>query len=394
MHPLVVREGNVLVAGERRLRAMRDLHQLGVSFRCNGAVVPPTMIPTLSLGELSPLAAMEAELEENIRRTDLTWKERSAAVARVAEIRAAQAEAAGLPPPTVADIALEVRGSSEGANQSYTRMEIILAKHLDNPEVSKSKSVEEAFKVLKRQEVERKNAILGEQYGRDFTHETHTLRQGDAHTILPGLPPSSFDVLITDPPYGMGADEFGDSGGLAPGSHGYTDGDEAVEHAMKLIYEEAPRLLKPEAHIYVFCDIDRFADWRETLTGAGFRVFRTPIIWHKPNGIRAPWPEHGPQRRYELVIYGTRGNRPVTKLLGDVIGVPTDDNLGHGAQKPVGIYQALLERSVRPGDSVLDPFCGTGTVFPAAHALKCRATGVDRDPGSCGISLTRIQSLR
>jgi len=35
-----------------------------------------------------------------------------------------------------------------------------------------------------------------------------------------------FDVILTDPPYGMGADEFGDSGGLTEGAHAYKDDEE------------------------------------------------------------------------------------------------------------------------------------------------------------------------
>ena len=46
------------------------------------------------------------------------------------------------------------------------------------------------------------------------------------------------------------------------------------------------------------------------------------------------------------------------------------------------------------GDVVLDLFCGTGPIFPAAHALKCRAVGVEKDSGAYGIALTRIKELK
>lgn len=392
----MVREGNPisLVAGERRLRAIKDLHVLSIPFRCNGAPVPPGLVPTVTLGELTPIAALEAELEENVQRVDLSWQERSTALARLAEVRAEQAALAGNAPPTVSDLAIEVRGSSKGDYRENTRRELILARHLDNPEVAKAKSVDEAFKLLLRQEQTRKNELLAEQYGRDFTSETHTLRHGDATGLLATLPPSSYDVLITDPPYGIGADEFGDSGGRTAGAHQYDDGDEALELSMKLIFEWAPRVLKPESHIYVFCDIDRFSDWCETLRGAGFKPFRTPLVWHKPNGVRAPWPEQGPLRRYELIAYAVRGNRPVLKLAGDVLTFPVDNNLGHRAQKPVALYQELLSRSARPGDAVLDPFAGTGPVFPAAHALKLRATGFEIDPAFYAIARTRLEGLK
>jgi DNA modification methylase len=81
-------------------------------------------------------------------------------------------------------------------------------------------------------------------------------------------------------------------------------------------------------------------------------------------------------------------------MLGDVLDYPPDTNLGHAAQKPVALFQDLLSRSILPGQSVLDPFCGSGPIFAAAHALKARATGIEMDQGSYGIAVKRIESLR
>lgn len=392
MHPIVVRDDGTLIAGERRLRAVRDLHTLGKGFRCGGGLVPHGEVPTLTLGELDPTAALEAELEENVQRTDLTWQERAAAVARIADIRAEQARLAGTPPPTVEDISREIFESRESSAQRTPRRELLLSRHLDNPEVAKAKSVDEAYKVLKRQEESRRNALLAERYGSTFTAETHTLRLGSCYDQ--DLPEASFDVILTDPPYGMGADEFGDSGGRAAGAHGYKD-DEAANTAARIwISDVGYRIAKPQAHLYVFCDFDLFHVWRPRLEAAGWWVHRTPLVWHKPNGSRVPWPEHGPQRKYELVIYAVKGKRPVTRIAPDVLSHPTDDNLGHSAQKPISLFRDLLSRSVRPGDSVFDPFCGTGPIFPAAHELKCRATGVEIDPAAYGIALTRIKELK
>ena len=393
MHPVVVRDDGTLVAGERRLRAIRDIHALGGVFRCAGETVPPGKVPTVTLGELSPIAALEAELEENVQRADLTWQERATAVARIFEVRQEIAGLSGSAPPTPADLAEEIRGSREGSAGEHTRKELILARHLDNPEVAKATSVRDAYKALVRQETGRKNALLAEQYGRDFTAETHTLRCGSCYDLAKDLPAESFDVILTDPPYGMGADEFGDAGGRAAGAHGYEDDSDAVLKAMAFLSGQGFVLAAPQAHLYAFCDIDWFDSWKHQLEAGGWWVHRTPLVWHKPNGSRMPWPEHGPQRKYEVIVYAVKGKRPVVRVAGDVISIPTDENLGHGAQKPVALFRELLSRSVRPGDSVLDPFCGTGPVFPAAHELKCRATGLEIDPAAYGIALTRIKEL-
>jgi len=118
------------------------------------------------------------------------------------------------------------------------------------------------------------------------------------------------------------------------------------------------------------------------------------LIWHKPSGMRAPWPEHGPQRKYETICYAVKGKRPVLKMAADLISFGADSNLGHAAQKPVALFEELLRRSCRPGDTVFDPFCGSGTIFAAAHELKCQATGIELDQASFGIAVKRVEMLK
>ncbi|MCG3775832.1 MAG: DNA adenine methyltransferase YhdJ [Nitrospira sp.] len=207
-------------------------------------------------------------------------------------------------------------------------------------------------------------------------------------------PVEQFDVILTDPPYGMGADEFGDSGGLAAGAHGYKDDAENFLRIMEELPYLTFRVAKPLAHLYVFCDIGWHQLMREKFAEAGWWVFRTPMIWYKKSGMRAPWPESGPQRKYETLLYAVKGKRSVKHMLGDVLDYSPDTNLGHAAQKPVALFSDLLRRSVNPGDSVLDPFAGSGTIFPAAHEHKCRATGIEMDTASYGIGLKRLEQLK
>lgn len=397
LHPIVLRvEGDsyVLVAGERRLRAVTDITDLGGQIRHDGELVPQGMIPYTLFTDLDPLAAEEAELEENLHREDLTWQEKAAAIARIASLRTRQAQAAGEPPPSTAEISLEVKGSDEGVHHETTRRELIVAKHLDNPDVKAAKSVDEAFKILRKQETQKKNQALGEQVGKTFTADVHTLLNTDSLLYMDKHAPESFDVILTDPPYGMNADEFGDSGGVAAGAHGYADSADLFLQIMADLPAITFRVAKPQAHLYLFCDVGWFPFLREKFTEAGWHVFRTPLIWYKKSGMRAPWPEQGPQRKYETILYAVKGKRPVLKMASDVLDYPPDTNLGHAAQKPVALFQDLLSRSILPGQSVLDPFCGSGPIFSAAHALKARATGIELDTASYAIAMKRIEALR
>ncbi|MDE2107417.1 MAG: site-specific DNA-methyltransferase, partial [Patescibacteria group bacterium] len=192
----------------------------------------------------------------------------------------------------------------------------------------------------------------------------------------------------------MGADEFGDSGGKAAGAHSYKDSLSNWRDLMNNLRDNLFRIAKPQAHLYMFCDIDQFTEAKWYMSEGGWQVFRTPIIWHKPNGMRAPWPENGPQRKYEIILFAVKGKKPVNKLYPDLVSYPSDENRGHAAQKPVALFLDLLKRSARAGDTVLDPFAGSGTIFPACHELRCRATGIEVDPASYGLAAKRLGELK
>ena len=405
LHPIVVRDSGEgkyrLVAGERRLRAITQIYDLWEEqIRCGGEQIPFRMVPCLSLGDLAPLDAEEAELDENLRRKDLTWQEHAAALKRLHELRGAQAQANGgdAPAHTVTKLATEVLGRSDGAFRDAIRKELIVADHLDNPDVAKATTVAEAFKVLKQQEQRVKNEKLAAEVGASMDSDFHTILQGDSLAIL-GSPDyaGKFDVICSDPPYGMNAHQFGDAAGrMSAGSgitHQYDDTYENWRDLMKYLIPLTWEVTKPQAHMYLFCDFDRFHELKELCVKAGWYVFRTPLVYHKTGGGRVPLPESGPRRCYELCLYAIKGKKPVTHIYPDVIQAVADSQESHGAQKSVAVFQNLLQRSVSPGDLVLDPCAGTGTVALAAHNLKCRATCVEQSAEYFGIMVKRVQSL-
>ncbi len=397
INPITVRregDATILVAGERRIKAILYLWQFGELLCCGGYEFLEGQIPAVYLHELDPLRAELLEYAENVDRDDLTWQERAKATRRMAEIEVQLAKKEGREQPTIAELSNQIKGSDSGGAQDATRKEIIVAKFLDDPDVAAAKDTDEAFKVIKRKEETRKNAELAITIGRSFTAAVHQLYNVDCREWLVKCPPETFDIVLTDPPYGMGADEFGDSGGMAAGAHGYVDNYIGWQALTTSIMNDLFRIAKLQSHCYIFCDLDKFHELKGYMQAAGWKVFRTPIVWHKPNGMRAPWPQQGPFRRYELILYAVKGDKPVTKLCPDVVSYPSDQNLGHAAQKPIDLYLDLLRRSCRPGDSVLDFACGSGTIFPACHELKCKATGLEIDPAAYGLATKRLGELK
>jgi DNA modification methylase/ParB-like chromosome segregation protein Spo0J len=413
MHPPVLRSEAgqwVLVAGERRLKAVSQIWELGGKFRHDNQEVDEGCIPFTNIGELSVLQAEEAELDENLKRKDLTWQEHAAAVARLHKLRIAQrAETAAkeidpevralIKEHTIADTAEELTGRRDGDYQAQTRKEILVSRHLDNPLVAKAKSADEAFKILKRQEESAKNVELARVVGATFNADLHQLLNVNClefmASVADGPEEKKFDVILTDPPYGMGADNFGDAGGKLSGiEHHYDDSYESWKDLMGLWTDLSFKVAKAQAHAYVFCDIDMFHELKALMQKAGWYVFRTPLINHKTNSGRVPLPDQGPRRQYEIILYAIKGKKQTTHIYPDVISTSADENFSHGAQKPVALYQNLLQRSVRPGDRVLDSFAGSGTIFEAANGFKVAATGTELNPEYYGMCLARLRRLK
>jgi DNA modification methylase len=130
------------------------------------------------------------------------------------------------------------------------------------------------------------------------------------------------------------------------------------------------------------------------MESAGWYVFRTPMIYIKPNSGRVPLPDQGPRRQWEAILYAIKGKKPVTNIYPDVLYSTADEQLSHGAQKTVSGFKNLLQRSVRPGDVVLDCFAGTGTIIPAAHAFKCRAICIEQEKEYFATCVQRIEKLK
>lgn len=424
IHAIVVRpDGHTVVVGRRRLKAIRELLPLlGGRFTYAGEDVPSGHVPCVVLQTNDPLELEEIELAENEIRADLTWQEKAAATAklmRMRQIQHARALASYSPAdgdeapvaPSVASIALETRGTAEPWQRAETKNELIAAQHLNDPAVAKAGSLKDAMKILVKRDEANRTTALALAVGK-----TH--RSGD-HTVLnvncldwmrDPANHGKFDVILTDPPYGMGAHEFGDGAGrLANIEHHYDDSYEAWKLLMAgegiqtgPVTFEPERLgwcalsfavAKPEAHCYVWCDIDRFHELRKLMQDAGWRVHRTPLTNFKKSSGRVPWPDMGPRRQSEWCLYAVKGDRKTNYIASDVIVTEADEQLSHGAQKPVALYDDLLRRSVKPGNAVLDSFGGTGTLLPAAHALKCYATVLEQNPTYYGICLERVASL-
>lgn len=386
LNPITVREvpdGHALVAGENRLRAVSRLHDLEIPFNCNGHRVAAGKYPCLLISELSEEDRLEAELEENTHRRDLSWQEKADARARLFAIRKGKAESKGetYNPTSLAD---ELKRSGVSASRVDIFRDLKLAKHLKDPEVAQAKTEKDALKIIQKKQAAFFNKRIADEITK--TETIHQLLEGDARVLLTTLPDEHFPVILTDPPYGIGVDK---AGSQVQGQHHYDDSAEKLEELLEVFPEELYRVATENAHLYWFCDLQWMDQISTRLADAGWEVDTYPIIWNKNGRGIAPDTNRRPRRTYELILYARKGDRPLLKLAADVITVSPGSDLQQ-AEKPVELLTELLSRSAQPGDNILDPCAGSGSIFLAASKAGCKATGIELDPTRANLAKTRL----
>lgn len=384
MHPPVLgSEGGkqFLVAGMHRLEAIIDLHREQKHFTCSGAIVPNGLTPYTSLHDLSPADLLEAELEENVIRVELAWQDKARALAAIHELRQKEN-----PAQTFTQTATElVRKMGKEAPSGRFRVEIrnatLLAANLHRPSVSKARNATEALGILLKEE----NAAIESEIikRRKATATTVaspiTVVHGDLHDILPTLAPGTFDLIIADLPYGIGAD----SGGFRSRTvehHNYDDSPQNAQTLMQEVIASGFRVCKPRANMFLFGDIDLFPFFKKAAASMGWKPFRTPVIWRKSEseGL-APWGREGFRRTYELIFFATKGERGLLQSPVDILDEKRVSRAvrRYGPEKPVALLEQLIECSTMPNDYILDPCCGAGSTLAAARHLKRRALGIE-----------------
>ena len=387
LHPISIRHTNppTLVTGGRRLAAIQQLNRQSRTFSYAGQPVPLGFVPVVRISDREELSYLEAEYSENVQRLDLTWQENALARARLHDLRLAQTDGAQTP----ADTAAEIYNTPEpsGSARIAVRDDLILAEHFDDPDIVKAKTKKDAMKILEMKALSRLNQAKAE--AMDLEDSPHNIYHGDVVSTLAFIESGSFDILLTDPPYGIGADEFGDQTFI---DHSYDDSFETWGHLMTDLARESYRVCKESAHAYIFCDINNWKHLSEIFSAHGWKVWTRPLIWYKGNLGTLPRPNHGPRYTYEAILFASKGDKPITQIgAHDVISIPTTTKPRHAAEKPVDLYVNLLRRSAEIGDKILDPFAGSGTIFPAANVTSCFATGIELDESSYNLAKSRME---
>lgn len=194
-----------------------------------------------------------------------------------------------------------------------------------------------------------------------------TLFNADCRELLPDMPKA--DLVITDPPYGINFK----SGWRMVKKHRRIANDDNLP--LDLIEMS---ISKAAAAAYVFCRWDNLVDMPKP---------KSVLAWVKNNWSMGDLKhEHG--RQWEACCFFPKERHQFTKRPSDVIFADLTGNTLHPTQKPVGLISQLIAANV--GDTVMDPFAGSGTTLLAAKLSGRRAVGIEIDEQYCEIAAERL----
>jgi DNA modification methylase/ParB-like chromosome segregation protein Spo0J len=373
-----------LVAGWCRLSAIK---MIACEYYYAGSKVAPGFIPVTVTHMTEEKDLHRLELMENLRRKNLSPMDEAKAIAKLHKFNEEQHSGNWTREETGAALD-QLRGDTPrqpAARRSEVSDALLLAPFENDPDVVRASTRKEAVSIARKKMEQQLTATLGEFYKPESSD--HELLEGDCRIILPTLAEGSFSGIVCDPPYGIEAQDFGDQ--TMKGGHKYDDSAEYALSVIEAILVEGYRVCTPTAHLYMFCDLEHFYPIRELAVRAGWQAFPSPLIWNKPNIGHAPWPGYF-SRRYEIILFCQKGIRALQRSRSDVFEFPAVTKKLHAAEKPVDLIKEFLSLSFLPGEKILDPCAGGGTIFRAAKLANMRATGIENEPQSVGLCKAAI----
>lgn len=403
-HPPVVRpldDGFELVVGERRFTAIKELADAKTPFYHNNARIEPGYIPVSSIWDaLSIAEVFEAELDENIRRVDIPWQDRTAALAELHELYKKE-NPTQTPGQTAATLIADLGGGSANATPRSNQVMLtkavteaaLVAAHLHNPKVANARNATEARNlVLRMEESKFLTALVKKQLVVNPEKPFVELRNGDLTAILPSLPSGFVDLILADPPYGIGASGGGFRSRTAV-HHDYVDTVDNARVLAQAIMVEGFRVTKPQANLFLFTDIRHWDFLQNISLNLGWTPFPRPIIWGKSDseGL-APWGSQGFRITTEFIFFATKGQKGLLASPVDYLRYDRVADKEHAAEKPLPLLRRLIDCSTLPGDFVLDPCCGSGSALVAARDMRRLGLGIEKDKDYYELAMSRLHS--
>lgn len=223
--------------------------------------------------------------------------------------------------------------------------------------------------------------------------------QGDCLELMKQLPDGCVDAVITDPPFESDAHTLGRR------KLGDTFGGEIVECPLPFspitdnqrsgVCSESARICR--GWLLAFCQAEAVSVWQTSMNGNGVS-YRRSMVWIKPDGM----PQYSgdrPGMGYESIAAGWCGEGRSEWNGGGSHGVFTFNKSNgsgpniHPTQKPMALMLELISLFSNEGQTVLDPFAGSGTTLVAAKKLGRHFLGFEISEEYCKIARERLARI-
>ena len=221
-----------------------------------------------------------------------------------------------------------------------------------------------------------------------------TLILGDSMEILPEL--DNFDHLISDPPYEQ---SFHNSKNKSK-AHLRKDGGadlkgldfKGIDDIRETFIELSSKIVSK--WFIVFCSIEGTAYWAKAIENSSMKMKKS-CVWVKPDS--APQLNgRNPATGAECFVTAWAGKGHSTWNSGGKRGVythyvnPSDRDGRHPTEKPHRLLSEIIRDFVKPQETILDPFMGSGTTLISAQRMGLSATGIEINPNYFDVAVERL----
>jgi len=234
-----------------------------------------------------------------------------------------------------------------------------------------SREAEQTARAIAARHTQETNALF-------FETAVNSILHGDCLRVLPELPESCVDFVLTDPPYLVNYRDR--SGRSIRNDH--------TANWVNPAFAQIARLMKPDSLMLCFYgwqSVDTFmAAWR----ASGLRPVGH-IVAAKGYASSRGYFDHVHEQAY-LLAKGHPPKPADTERLEDIRRWKYTGNRHHPTEKPVGLLRDLLVSFCPAGGLVLDPFAGSGSSCIAARSAGRRFIGIEIDPAYHTAAIGRL----
>lgn len=227
----------------------------------------------------------------------------------------------------------------------------------------------------------------------------HRLLCGSCEELPALMAEKKADMIATDPPYGVGygkkQEALNKADGGSRNTHDIKD-DELPPEEMSKKWEEwfsvALSKTKKGGAVYVCGPSGAELFSRLCLAIESNGVYLPQhLVWLKNQMVLGRSDYHG---KHENIAYGWKKGASHLRLEDRTQTTvweydKPEASKQHPTMKPVALMQRMIENSSKPGEIVLEPFCGSGTTLLAAEASGRRCYATELSPAFCDVIVAR-----